>query len=562
MHDTAYHIGRLAMEIYCSRTPARVLEIGSMNVNGALRDHKTSEMEYTGLDIEPGPGVDIVTEPGASLPIPDDSFDLAIASSVFEHDPAFWVTFVEMCRVVRSGGYIYISAPSNGVFHQYPMDHWRFYPDCGIALQGWAKTQGHEIRLVESFVADRQSDIWNDFVAVFHKGAATDDMPQRLMSDDVPCTNVRTWRSKSISKRRELPEDMVLLDGLRHENHRLHDEVRLQADKINFLKQESRQLKDDARALRAQLERLYSSRSWRITAPLRAVARMTAIGHETTYETAPDDMPSPRKALHEFYATHEGYVSDKWSSYFEKYDAAFGHRRDQPIRLLEIGVQNGGSLEIWSKYFSKAKEIIGLDADPACRDLRYDDPRISVLVGDATSDEVVDELNANGRSFDIIIDDGSHTSTDIIRAFVKHFRSLSNGGIYVIEDLCCSYWQSHEGGLDSPYSSIAFFKRLIDVINHEHWGAHISRASALSAFAAKYDLQFDEDALASVHSVEFVNSLCLIRRQAPVRNGLGKRKVSGKKATVFAGVVLEDGQQLRCPDERQTPFIHGNRDDL
>jgi hypothetical protein len=43
-------------------------------------------------------------------------------------------------------------------------------------------------------------------------------------------------------------------------------------------------------------------------------------------------------------------------------------------------------------------------------------------------------------------------------------------GIYIVEDLCCSYWQDFEGGLNDEASSMAFFKSLVDVINHEHWG--------------------------------------------------------------------------------------------
>ena len=57
------------------------------------------------------------------------------------------------------------------------------------------------------------------------------------------------------------------------------------------------------------------------------------------------------KSLFELYREHQGKVSDKWSIYLSEYDRLFSSYRDRPVRMLEIGIQNGGSLEIWSKYF-------------------------------------------------------------------------------------------------------------------------------------------------------------------------------------------------------------------
>ena len=144
MHDTAFHIGALAMNTYADLRSDSVLEIGAQDVNGSLREHALPVTYYVGIDFDEGDGVDLIAEPGKPLPVEDDSFDLVLASSVFEHDPCFWVTFLEMCRVTKEGGYIYINAPSNGVVHRYPMDNWRFYPDFGKALVQWAHVQGFQ----------------------------------------------------------------------------------------------------------------------------------------------------------------------------------------------------------------------------------------------------------------------------------------------------------------------------------------------------------------------------------------------------------------------------------
>ena len=148
--------------------------------------------------------------------------------------------------------------------------------------------------------------------------------------------------------------------------------------------------------------------------------------------------------------------------------------KDENIRLLEIGIQNGGSLEIYSKYFKNAELILGCDINLKCKNLSYEESNIQIVVGDATQNEVFKQITEN-QKFDIIIDDGSHTSLDIIKTFCLYFNQLNDGGIFIIEDLHCSYWQRFSGGLFHPLSSINFFKRLVDVLNFEHWGIARSR---------------------------------------------------------------------------------------
>jgi SAM-dependent methyltransferase len=212
MHDTAFHIGTLAMNIYADLRTDSVLEIGSQSFNGSLRENALPTTRYVGIDIEEGEGVDLVAEPGRPFPVNDAEFDLVMATSVFEHDPCFWMTFLEMCRATKDGGYIYINAPSNGVVHRYPQDNWRFYPDSGRALAQWATSQSIPVILVESFIAGRENDIWNDFVAVFRKGPIKRTLPKVFIHDHLSCTDVITWKSKKIQNSSEKPEDLILLD--------------------------------------------------------------------------------------------------------------------------------------------------------------------------------------------------------------------------------------------------------------------------------------------------------------------------------------------------------------
>lgn len=192
-----------------------VLEVGSYDVGGfhspgTIRDHAPPGIHYIGSDIAAGPNVDVVVAVSEDFPFQDASFDAVIASSVFEHDIAFWATFLEMVRVTKPGGLIYINAPSNGSFHQFPVDNWRFYPDAGLALEKWSKRNKRPVRLVESFITERKLDIWNDFCAVFACGP---DEPRRhngFIADQMACTNIRKFVHDHIEKHRGETEDMIL----------------------------------------------------------------------------------------------------------------------------------------------------------------------------------------------------------------------------------------------------------------------------------------------------------------------------------------------------------------
>ena len=127
------------------------------------------------------------------------------------------------------------------------------------------------------------------------------------------------------------------------------------------------------------------------------------------------------RTLRELYEAHPGKASDKWNLYMEIYEELFARLRGRAIDLLEIGVQNGGSLELWGKYFECARNLVGCDIDARCAGLSFDDPRIRVVVGDAGAEGTAQRILSAEGGFDVIIDDGSHRSGDIIRCFGRYF---------------------------------------------------------------------------------------------------------------------------------------------
>jgi SAM-dependent methyltransferase len=121
----------------------RVLDVGSFDVNGTYRPMFDAGFTYTGLDIEPGPNVDIaVAKPYRWREFSDDSFDVVISRQALEHIEFPWVTAAEMVRVMRQGGLLCIIAPRGFGRHRYPVDCYRYDADGLIAL---AKYCGCEV---------------------------------------------------------------------------------------------------------------------------------------------------------------------------------------------------------------------------------------------------------------------------------------------------------------------------------------------------------------------------------------------------------------------------------
>ena len=115
-------------------------------------------------------------------------------------------------------------------------------------------------------------------------------------------------------------------------------------------------------------------------------------------------------------------------------------------------------------------------------------------------------------NLDIVIDDGSHVSRDIIRAFLIFFPQVQPGGIYIIEDLHASYWSEWQGVISHPESSMNFLKLLADVVNFDHWGVYGTRVELFESLPAAMSL-LQESIFSEIESVSFMDSLCIIRKK-------------------------------------------------
>ena len=233
------------------------------------------------------------------------------------------------------------------------------------------------------------------------------------------------------------------------------------------------------------------------------------------------------KSVELLHRSKSGKVSDKWASYLPFYDALFAPLREQPISMLEIGVQNGGSLETWSAFFTAAQVFVGCDIDPKCAELRYDDARVKIVVGDANTNQAYQKILLESQSFDIVIDDGSHVSNDVISSFINYFPHVKPGGVYVIEDTHCLYLDQFGGGLLNDNGAYAFFKRLVDLLSFQFWQDEVSIGCYLRTF---FDLKSTPQFIVDgwIESIEFRNSIITIRKSnSPGHNKLGERVTVG-----------------------------------
>jgi len=181
------------------------------------------------------------------------------------------------------------------------------------------------------------------------------------------------------------------------------------------------------------------------------------------YETGP---------LAELFYASDRFKVHKWLHYLEVYERHFARYRGTNVTMLEIGVNQGGSLDLWRRYFGPDATICGIDIDPACAD-RVDAPNI-VRIGSQDDPDflrkVIDEIGTP----DIVLDDGSHVSSHQWTSYEVLFPLLADGGLYAIEDLHTSYYHWFEGGYGRKKTGVGLAQAAIDDL-HRHYHIHGTR---------------------------------------------------------------------------------------
>ena len=151
--------------------------------------------------------------------------------------------------------------------------------------------------------------------------------------------------------------------------------------------------------------------------------------------------------------------------FIEIYQSYFEKLKDKKINLLEIGIDKGDSLRIWREFFPNAN-ICALDIIK--KDFSING--VEFFFGDQSNHNFLKTITDKYKFFDIIIDDGSHISEQVISRFSYLYSYLNNDGLYIVEDLQTSYIPRYGGSrirLNKKNTSMNFFKKLSDCINYE-----------------------------------------------------------------------------------------------
>ncbi|WP_299597025.1 class I SAM-dependent methyltransferase [uncultured Tateyamaria sp.] len=203
--------------------------------------------------------------------------------------------------------------------------------------------------------------------------------------------------------------------------------------------------------------------------------------------------------LLEIYAEGADELVHKWHHYLPIYDRYFAPWRDRPLRFLEIGVSKGGSLSMWRRYFGAEAVIFGIDIDENCR--AYDGIAGQVRIGSQADTGFLNDVVAEMGGVDVVLDDGSHVMEHIKASLDALLPQVTDGGIYMIEDLHTAYWPSWGGGVRAQDN---FFNQIRTMIDDMHHWYH-QNGQQHPHLAAHFT------------SIHIHDSICVLEKQTPQR---------------------------------------------
>jgi hypothetical protein len=201
-----------------------------------------------------------------------------------------------------------------------------------------------------------------------------------------------------------------------------------------------------------------------------------------------------------YFRNNNKRLIDKWVHYFDIYDRYFNRYRNKKIVVLEIGVFQGGSLQMWKNYFGRQAKIYGIDIDPKCKS--FEEENIEILIGSQSDRKFLKEVKSQIPPIDILIDDGGHTMQQQIITYEELFPHIKEDGIYLCEDLHTSYWMKYYGGgYKRRGTFIEYSKNFIDYLNAYHSRQKLFRVN---------------DFTKSVDSIHYYDSIIVIEKKKRV----------------------------------------------
>lgn len=198
----------------------------------------------------------------------------------------------------------------------------------------------------------------------------------------------------------------------------------------------------------------------------------------------------------------------KWHHYAEIYDELLVDMVGRDIKVLEIGVWQGGSLRGWEQYFGPDSTIVGIDINDQTFGEFGD--RTHIRIGSQSDEAFLQSVIDEFGTFDLIIDDGSHMVTDQKISLLYLFKhALRPEGLYVVEDTHTSFLKTF---VDSPRTFIGTCHQVVDLIHAEYWN-HAADFAKFSEPVEGRGIVTMEYFEAWVHSVQFFDSIIALKKR-------------------------------------------------
>jgi len=169
--------------------------------------------------------------------------------------------------------------------------------------------------------------------------------------------------------------------------------------------------------------------------------------------------------LEKYFHTMAKRPIHKWSNYFEVYELHLSRFRGTKVNLLEIGIEGGGSLQMWKWYFGQKAKIFGIDIDEA---KLFEENKIKTFQCDQANRDQLKEVIGKMPTLDIVIDDGGHTMEQQIASFEVIYPAMSDEGVYICEDTHTSFFEEYGGGPGVKRTFMSVIKKYIDQLSAVH----------------------------------------------------------------------------------------------
>lgn len=228
------------------------------------------------------------------------------------------------------------------------------------------------------------------------------------------------------------------------------------------------------------------------------------------------------ESLEHIYDTYDGnYGLHHWHEFAAEYDKHIHQIRENAlknrhtVKMLELGVQSGGSTRVWRRYFGSAIRYVGIDINPNCKEAESEN--IHIEIGSQEDPLFLANICLQYGPFDFIVDDGGHTTRMIMTSLRVLWWCLNDGGVYAIEDLhSMSMWDASRDGMivegKDAFGHLGDIGRSMTQYFHEKDGTMVRREKWMHPMSSHISEMSIYDSVAFLHYKKSASMLTHIKK--------------------------------------------------